>query len=94
MYPTPLTHIYITYNLMYIRRVLPPEVLTEMQNVIMSLIIAAVSHMIDCVVDSLHYAGGREGKKHNVSGYPHLFITPLSCPPHPTPRPPLPSFGL
>lgn len=66
VYPTSiiaLTQIYITPNLTYIRHVLRPEVLTEMQNVIMSLIVAVASRMINCVVDSLHYARGRERQK-------------------------------
>lgn len=44
IYPTSivaLTQTYIRHNLAYIRHVLHPEVLTEMQNVITSLIVAA-----------------------------------------------------
>lgn len=64
IYPTStvaLTQIYITYNLTYIRRVLHPEVLTEMQNVIMSLIICAVFHIYITQDAGCLQEEGREG---------------------------------
>lgn len=91
-YPTSivsLTQIYITHNLTYIRHVLHPEVLTEMQNAITFLIIAAATCMINCVVDSLHYArgrppgGGNERKRHKrLQILSHIYY-PIKLPPSP-----------
>lgn len=53
----------------------------------MSLIVGAPSHMIECVVDSLHNArgrplgGGRESKRHKRLQIPSHIYYPIKLPP-------------
>lgn len=66
IYPTAtvaLTQKYVTYNVTYIRRVLHPEVLTEMQNAIMSPIVSAVFHIYITQQTGCPQDEGREGRE-------------------------------
>ena len=85
---TTVTQTYIKRNLTYIRHVWHPEVLTEIQNVIMSPIVIAASHMINCVVDSLHYTkGGPQGEEeqHKRLQIPSRIYYPIKLPSSPSP---------